>query len=64
MRPEEEDVIKKRWASWKQNEGSTVQGRLGAHGSSLDLEAMQGVEGEVVMGGDELDELVKELSAW
>ena len=33
-----------------------------AHCSSIDLEVMLGVEGEVVMGEDDLDELDKEVS--
>ena len=42
----------------------TGRGHMGAHGGSLNLEAMFGVKGEMVMGEDELGKLEKELSGW
>ena len=35
-----------------------------AHGSSLNLEVMPGVEGKMVVGEDKLGKLDKELSEW
>ena len=40
------------------------RGHTGAHGSSLNLEVMSGVKGEMVVGEDKLGKLVKELSGW
>ena len=35
-----------------------------AHGSSLNLEVMSGVTGEMIVGEDKLGKLDKELSGW
>ena len=35
------------------------RGHMGAHGSSLDLEVMSGIKGEMIVG-----DLDKELSGW
>jgi hypothetical protein len=40
------------------------RGHTCAYGSSLNLEVMAGVEGEMVVGEDKLGKLDKELSGW
>jgi hypothetical protein len=37
---------------------------MGAHGSSLNLEVISGVKGEMVVGEDKPGKLDKELSGW
>ena len=40
------------------------RGHTGAHGSSLNLEVMSGIKGEMVVGEDKLGKLDKELIGW
>ena len=43
---------------------SIREGHMGVRGCAFDLEEVTGVEGEVVMGKDNLCELDKELGGW
>ena len=52
------------WSEENPVQVSIGSGHACAHGGSINLEVMPGVEGEMVVGEDKLGKLNKELSGW